>query len=64
MTKYYKADAKAQRRIIMNLKKKILDSVEQTVVEETNVMNAYISAALNEEISELRLYKYTWRVEG
>ena len=62
--KYYKADAKAQRRIITNLEKKISDSVEQTAVEEMNVMNSYISAALNEEISESRLYKYARRVDA
>ena len=56
MMKYYKADVKAQRRITTNLEKKIPDSVEQTVAEETNVMNSYISLSLNEEISESRLY--------
>ena len=62
--KYYKADAKAQRRIITILEKKILDSVEQTAVEESSVMNSYISGALNEEIRESRLYKYARRVDA
>ena len=59
LMKYYKADAKATRRIVARMKKAKAAGAKESDNAEALQVNNVIFAALNEELFESRIYKFT-----